>query len=234
MLSSSRCAMCYLVICLSVLVGCEKDSAPPAVVAAEPASIQIAVCDLDKIANELGYIDQLNQILTRQQTLLGNEIRKLDATGQAAINEKLEAVGEFPDDEQKRELAILQSQARQLVLQSQNRARQDFARMRANLVQQIRTKIKKPVDQVATKKGINIVISDRAESVLFTASAANITSEVLSAARNANLGKLELGESDGGRETPGNRSESSELREKKTEGPLESSDPAKESSLFNQ
>ena len=234
MLSSSRCVMCYLVICLSFLVGCEKESAPPQAVAAKPASVQIAVCDLDKIANELGYIDQLNQILTRQQTLLGNEIRKLDATGQAAFNEKLEAVGEFPDDEQKRELAILQSQARQLVLQAQNRARQDFARMRANLVQQIRTKIKKPVDQVATKKGINIVISDRAESVLFTASAANITSEVLSAARNANLGKLELGESDRGLETPGSQSESSELREEKPEGSLESSSPAEESSLFNE
>ncbi len=236
MLSSSRCVMCYLVICLSFLVGCEKESAPLRVqsVAAKPASVQIAVCDLDKIANELGYIDQLNQILARQQTLLGNEIRKLDATGQAAFNEKLEAVGEFPDDEQKRELAILQSQARQLVLQAQNRARQDFARMRANLVQQIRTKIKKPVDQVATKKGINIVISDRAESVLFTASAANITSEVLSAARNANLGKLEFGESDRGLETPGSQSESSELREEKSESSLESSSPAEESSLFNE
>ena len=44
---------------------------------------------------------------------------------------------------------------------------------------------------MATKKGIHIVLTDRDESVLYTASVANITPEILSAARNANLGKLE-------------------------------------------
>ena len=170
-----------------------------------PPPLQVAICDLDEIARELGLIDELNRILSRERTLLDNEIRKIQATRQTELNEKIEAFGEFPDDEQKRELALMQAQARQILLQAQNRASRRFAAIQENLIQQIRTKIKKPVDQVATKKGIHVVFTDRDESVLYTASVANITPEVLSAARNANLGKLEEPSGD----SAGNRNQQS-------------------------
>ena len=187
------------------MFGCEKKTelTSQAVTPQNPPKLQVAICDLDEIAKELGLIDELNRILSRERTLLDNEIRKLQATRQAELKEKIEAFGEFPDDEQKRELGIMQAQARQILLQAQNRASQVFAVTQENLIKQIRTKIKKPVDQVATKKGIHIVLTDREEAVLFTASAADITPEVLSAARNANLGKLE----DPTDDTPGNPSQ---------------------------
>ncbi len=180
-----------LTTCLLLLVGCEKHKLSPTVIEATPPQLQIAICDLNKIAEELGLLRELKAILNRQRTLLDNEIRKLQSARQAEINEKITAYGEFPDDEQKRELAVMQAQARQILLQAQNQASRVFAGTKETLIKQIRTKIKKPVDQVATKKGIHIVITDREESVLYTASIANITPEVLSAARNANLGKLE-------------------------------------------
>ena len=180
-----------LASCLLLLIGCEQERALEPINEAGPPPLQIAICDLNEIAKELGLIDELNRILTRERTLLDNEIRKLQATRQAELNEKIEDYGEVPDDEQKRELAVMQAQARQILLQAQNRASQLFATTRENLIKQIRTKIKKPVDQVATKKGINIVLDDQEESVLYTASVVNITPEVLSAARNANLGKLD-------------------------------------------
>tara|TARA_Y100001978_G_C23684327_1_gene430941 strand:+ start:960 stop:1640 length:681 start_codon:yes stop_codon:yes gene_type:complete len=182
-----------LIASFLLLVGCEIKKNPPSqpVTSEKRPALQVAICDLDEIAKELGLIDELNRILTRERTLLDNEIRKLQAARQSELKEKLEAYGEFPDDDQKQELAMMQAQARQVLLQAQNRASRVFAVTQENLVKQIRTKIKKPVDQVANKKGIHIVLTDRDESVLFTASAANITPEVLSAARNANLGKLE-------------------------------------------
>jgi len=180
-----------LTTCLLLVVGCEKHKLSPTVIEATPPQLQIAICDLDEIAKELGLIDELNRILSRQRSLLDSEIRKLQSVRQAELNEKVEAYGDFPDDEQKRELAVMQAQARQILLQAQNRAGRVFAATQETLIKQIRTKIKKPVDQVATKKGIHIVLTDREESVLYTASIANITPEVLSAARNANLGKLE-------------------------------------------
>ena len=232
MLRSPNRDVFLLLACLLVTSGCEKMEVAQQVIATEPPLIQIAICDIDEIAKELGYIDELNQILTRQRTLLNNEIRKLEATRQAAFNEKLEAAGEFPDDEQKRELAVMQAQARQLVLQTQNRARQIFAGMRDSLVQQIRTKIKKPVDQVATKKGINIVITDREESVLYVASAADITPEVLSAARNADLGKLEL-QAAGNNDASVNQSDATAPQNELPKDPLESSNESEDSSLFD-
>ena len=181
------------IFCIFLIGGCETktEPTPKKDLLETPSPLQVAICDLNEIAKELGLIDELNRILSRERTLLDNELRKFQATRQTELNEKMEAYGEFPDDEQKRELALMQAQARQILLQAQNRASQRFSAIQENLVQQIRTKIKKPVDQVATKKGIHIVLTDQGESVLYTANVANITPEVLSAARNANLGKLE-------------------------------------------
>lgn len=188
----SRIFLLFLV-CIFLMAGCETKTEPTSKknLLEIPPPLQVAICDLDEIAMELGLIDELNRILSRERTLLDNEIRKIQANRQTELNEKIESFGEFPDDEQKRELALMQAQARQILLQAQNRASRRFATIQENLIQQIRTKIKKPVDQVATKKGIHVVFTDREESVLYTASVANITPEVLSAARNANLGKLE-------------------------------------------
>jgi len=186
-----------LTTCLLLLVGCEKHKLSPTVIEATPPQLQIAICDLNKIAEELGLIREVKAILNRQRTLLDNEIRKLQSARQAELKEKIQAYGEFPDDDQKRELAVMQAQTRQILLQAQNQANRVFAATQETLVKQIRTKIKHPVDQVATKKGIHIVLTDREESVLYTASIANITTEVLSAARDANLGKLEDPSRDG-------------------------------------
>ena len=195
------------ITCIFLMVGCETKIEPSSQkdLLTIPPPLQVAICDLDEIAKELGLIDELNRVLSRERTLLDNEIRKIQATRQTELNEKMEAYGEFPDDEQKRELAFMQAQARQILLQAQNRASRRFAAIQENLVQQIRTKIKKPVDQVATKRGIHIVFTDRDESVLYTASVANITPEVLSAARNANLGKLD----DPSGDNTGNRNQES-------------------------
>ena len=186
-----------LTTCLLLLVGCEKHKLSPTVIEATPPQLQIAICDLNKIAEELGLLRELKAILNRQRTLLDNEIRKLQSARQAELKEKIQAYGEFPDDDQKRELAVMQAQTRQILLQAQTQASRVFAATQETLVKQIRTKIKHPVDQVATKKGIHIVLTDREESVLYTASIANITTEVLSAARDANLGKLEDPSRDG-------------------------------------
>ena len=177
-----------LTTCLLLLVGCEKHKLSPTVIEATPPQLQIAICDLNKIAEELGLLRELKAILNRQRTLLDNEIRKLQSARQAELKEKIQAYGEFPDDDQKRELAVMQAQTRQILLQAQTQASRVFAATQETLVKQIRTKIKHPVDQVATKKGIHIV---------YTASIANITTEVLSAARDANLGKLEDPSRDG-------------------------------------
>ena len=79
-----------LTACLLLIVGCGQEQVKT-VVEQTPPPLQIAICDLDEIAKELGLIDELNRILTRQRTLLDNEIRKLQATRQAELREKVEA-----------------------------------------------------------------------------------------------------------------------------------------------
>lgn len=209
-----RAAYCFCLLFFLAVVfsGCEtQNRTKPDAVLQSPA-IQIAICDIDEIAEELGLLDELNRMLSKHRTLLSNQIRKLQAQRQLAFSQQIEEYGEFPDEEQKRQLARMQAEANQTIRQMQNRANQVFASMRASLVEQIRTKIKKPVDKVATDKGINIVVSEHQDLVLYTASAANITPEVLSAARSMNLGGLELESPTGPNNAPDTTNSSQTLR----------------------
>ena len=163
-------------------------------------STQIAICDIDEIAKELGLLGEMERILSKQKTLLANEVRKLQSNQQMRFDDKRREFGEFPDEEQKQQLARLQVTGSQTIRQMNSRANQIFVSIRASLIEQIRTKIKKPIDKVATEKNIPVIFSDHQDLVLYMASAANITPDVLSAARRMDLGSLEF-ESPTGTET---------------------------------
>ncbi len=185
---------CLLVL---VLCGCEiKSSAKHdgdgthASVNQHPV-IQLAVCDIDEIAKELGLLGEMDRMLSNQKILFTNEIRKLQSQQQTLFDEKRKEFGEFPDDEQKQQLARFQVDASQRLRQLTNQAQQRLASIQKSLTDQIRTKIKKPIDKIATEKNIHVVLTDIQTLVLYTANVANITRDVLSAARSMELGRLE-------------------------------------------
>ncbi len=131
-------------------------------------------------------------MLSNQKILFTNEIRKLQSQQQTLFDEKRKEFGEFPDDEQKQQLTRFQVDASQRLRQLTNQAQQRLASIQKSLTDQIRTKIKKPIDKIATEKNIHVVLTDIQTLVLYTANVANITRDVLSAARSMDLGRLEF------------------------------------------
>ena len=155
-----------------------------------PNRIAIAICNMDKVAEELGFLQDLNRIMSNRETQVKNEILKLQSQKQMELNEKIKEYGDKPTDEQKQELAKMQSDGIHLIRQAQNQANQIINATRSSLIAQIRTKIKAPIDKIATEKGINIVVSKHPDLIVYTTDAADITTEVISAAREASLTKL--------------------------------------------
>ncbi len=186
---------CLLVL---VLCGCEiksskeHDGDSTGAAANQHPIIRLAVCDIDEIAKELGLLGEMDRMLSNQKILFTNEIRKLQSQQQQLFDEKRKEFGEFPDDEQKQQLARFQVDASQQLRQLTNQAQQRLAGIQKSLTDQIRTKIKKPIDKVATEKNIHVVLTDIQTLVLYTANVANITLDVLSAARSMELGRLEF------------------------------------------
>jgi Skp family chaperone for outer membrane proteins len=152
---------------------------------------------LDEVAEELGLRQEMDELLSDRQALLKSEVIDVQQQLQDALNKKIEEAGESPTEEQKKQLARLQLEATQRLRQAQTRATQLLNQHRASLIRQIRTKIKIPIDQVARDKGINMVVTEHPDFLIFTSGAADITSDVISAARKANLGGLDADKTDG-------------------------------------
>ncbi len=187
------CCLLILVVCgCEIKSNTEHDSDSTRGSADQYPTIRLAVCDIDEIARELGLLGEMDRMLSNQKILFTNKIRKLQSQQQTLFNEKRKEFGEFPDDEQKQQLARFQVDASQQLRQITNQAQQGLAGIQKSLTDQIRTKIKKPIDKVATEKNIHVVLSDIQTLVLYTANVANITLDVLSAARSMELGRLEF------------------------------------------
>jgi Skp family chaperone for outer membrane proteins len=195
---ANPCISTFLILLVVISAGCgfdgNKESAEKP---ASPPSIQIASCNLDEVAEELGLRQKMDELLSNRQALLKSEVINVQQQLQDAVKKKIEEAGESPTEEQKKQLARLQLEATQRLGQAQTQATQLLNQHRASLIQQIRTKIKIPVDQVAREKGINMVVTEHPDFLIFTSGAADITSDVISAARKADLGGLDPDKTDG-------------------------------------
>ncbi|MDH3716797.1 MAG: OmpH family outer membrane protein [Planctomycetota bacterium] len=153
-------------------------------------TLQIAVCNMDKVAEELGFLSEIKRNIATRNVQLTNKVRTLQAEKQMELNKKIEQFGDKPSEEQQKQLAKMQFEANRILRNAQNQANQIMDATRKSLVEQIRTKIKAPIDKVATEKGISIVVSQHPDFILFTTNAADITGEVISVARQASLSPL--------------------------------------------
>jgi Skp family chaperone for outer membrane proteins len=150
---------------------------------------------LDKVADELGFRQQMDQLLAQRKQDLQSQMTELQSKLQAELKKKVDEFGKDPTDEQKKQLAQMQAQAIQRVRQAESQANNMLARARASLIEQIRTKLKVPIDKVANDRGIRVVASKRPDFVLFVAGVADITQDVISAARAAEFEALTVEES---------------------------------------
>lgn len=178
-------------VCGSLVAGCKEDHSGGAS-GGSGASGTTAVVDIDRVAKDLGW---LNQMQSNQQTYLNqlkNEFQQYNQHYEQLVQEKAKSMippgtkeGEkyTLSSVQAQELTNYMTQERQLLSQLNQEATQLFNNYKLQWVRQYRESLSPIVRQVAQDRKMNVVLMQN-EGVLFADRSVDLTDAVVDAARS--------------------------------------------------
>jgi Skp family chaperone for outer membrane proteins len=157
------------------------------------AAAAIGVVDVNKVVNDLGWANELNSNLTNLQNQLSTELRNVTAQYESQLQQKkrdlglkesdsLQDIGKKITPQQQQELVVMFNTGRQLLVQLQQAAGQQFENYRQQWFQQWREALNPIVKQVAQDKKLTVVFSTPGP-ILYTDPSADLTAAVIDAAK---------------------------------------------------
>ncbi|HAI14017.1 MAG TPA: hypothetical protein DCM28_20095 [Phycisphaerales bacterium] len=167
-----------MVVLMCLIIGCEQKKSAPAVG-------NVAVVDMDQIAQATGFDKALDQQMTQLNQQIGSHLQQLQKQIQSQLESKQKNWGESPTNQQKVEFEKLSMQLDQQYRAELNKAQQNSNQAHTTMVGQFRQKLDPIAMQVARERGFDIVIS-RTESVLMVSVNADITNDVLTRFKQIN------------------------------------------------
>ena len=180
-----------LVLLAASAVGCQP-SAPspsspaPSTARAKPRST-VGTIDMQRIFVLMG----LDRQMENKRRGLGEEIGKLQKELGETISQKLEEFGGDVNqltDSQRKELDELDLARRQQLREKESQAQQQMSETTRWVQRVLSQKTKEPIETVADKRGLDVVLFDRAGAFAFSRPAVDITDEVIQLA-GIDLGK---------------------------------------------
>jgi Skp family chaperone for outer membrane proteins len=164
-----------LTSCVAGLVGCGQTSGP----AAASSRGGMAVVDLDKVAAETGRDRQLAQSLELAQNSLNQSLAKTVENAKEQLNAKKKGYGTEPSEEDQKEFSLLERSALSQLTQIQNKARADYEQYKQIQIAKFRAELKPITQEIATKRGLSIVIPKNEGLLLSVDPGVDITDEVV-------------------------------------------------------
>ena len=155
--------------------GCGKNS--PEQPVAKPAG-GVGVVDLDVVAKRLGRDIEMNNLVQERVTSLNSKLTTLQGSMRRLYDEKREKLGEDPTEEQLKELQSWQDRTDAQLLESKRKAEVELGSYKQQLVDQFREQAKPFLREVATARGLSIVIPKNNALLLTIDPAVEITDDV--------------------------------------------------------
>ncbi|MCF7854841.1 MAG: OmpH family outer membrane protein [Candidatus Pacebacteria bacterium] len=149
-----------------------------------------AVLNLDRVANELGWSQQINEALQSKDKALGAQLQRMQSEFQTQIASKAKEFGEAPTEGQEKQLQQMMQQANQVYQRALASAQQDQQKHRLQLINAIRQAVRPIAIDVAKSKNCSVVLL-MTDSVFYHDPATDITDEVITEAQTADLRPLE-------------------------------------------
>ena len=141
----------------------------------------IAVIDLERVADETGLVNQINTQIEELRLNLQGELTKVQGELTAQLTEKQESFGEKPTEEQQKELTALFTVAKQQLQSAQQEALNELNRQRTNLVGQLYETVRPYAKQLADERGVNVVLRRQDLLIFDYDPSLDITDEVIDA-----------------------------------------------------
>lgn len=139
----------------------------------------IAVVDLDKVAAETGRDRQLAQSLEVAQNSLNEQYSKSVEIARDKLSSKKKGYGDDITDDEKKELSDMERVAVSNLSQLQNQARQKFEQYKQSQIAKFRADLKPIAQEIATKRGLSVVIPKNEGLLLSVDPGVDITDDVV-------------------------------------------------------
>ncbi|MDZ4687929.1 MAG: OmpH family outer membrane protein [Planctomycetaceae bacterium] len=141
----------------------------------------IAVIDLDHVAKTIGRTQEINDAWQVRKRAADQGLQNLQASFRDQINAKKAEFGEQPTDEQKQILANMGRQADSKLLENGRKAQADLDQFRNQMVAAFRAEVRPFAQQVASSRGLGVVIPKNEGFLLSIDPGVDITNDVISA-----------------------------------------------------
>ena len=161
------------------LTGCGQMSGP----ASASSRGGMAVVDLDKVAAETGRDRVLAQSLELAQNSLNQSYAKTVEDAKDKLEKKFKDYGTAPSDAEKTEYSQIERNALNQLSQIQNNARTKFEQYKQVQIAKFRAELKPITQEIATKRGLSIVIPKNEGLLLSIDPGIDITDEVIKVLR---------------------------------------------------
>ena len=170
--------VCSFICCaaLATGVGCGLQSSTPQANSVSTSEValddlevdgRVAVIDLDVVATRLGRdVEILNSIKSRQSTL-AEQLQAIKTDYENQIVEKQQEIGGSPTTEESQALVGMRNDALQKLAAVQTQARDNLSQHSSQVISQFREQVKAVARQVASERGLDVVLT-RNDSVVFS------------------------------------------------------------------
>jgi len=191
-----------LALLLAATTGCERFHGGNNTAAGDAAQGNVAIIDLDVIARQLGYDNQMAGAIGQQKASLEKQLGVIKASFEQDLAKTKDQLGANPSQEQNQQLVQSQRAAAARFNQEQRKASQLLNRYSAQLIGQFRDTVKTTARQVAAERGLSIILTKNEGVVFDYDMAVDITDAVAQRMRAEQTTPAARAESPEGRDEP--------------------------------
>jgi Skp family chaperone for outer membrane proteins len=152
----------------------------------------VGVVDLDSLAKQLGRDQEMGKAVQDRLAALNEKLAKLKDSLERLMDEKRTSFGGEPSDDQQKQLISMQERMDAQLLESKRKAEVELAGYKQALIDQFREQTKPILRDVATARGLSIVVPKNNGLLLTIDPAVELTDEVakrILAVRGSSAGK---------------------------------------------
>ena len=139
----------------------------------------LAVVDLDKVATETGKSLEMKRSLELQENSVKQQVVSAQLSANSQLETKKQEFGETPNEDQQKDLVRFSMNARNALGKMQNQAGTLLGQYKQDQIAKFRLEIKPIAQEVASRRGLSVVIPKNEGLLLAVDPGVDITEDVI-------------------------------------------------------